>query len=106
MDAFFDLQYQVPAYSSYVTGNFGAYRYVKRIPAWDLWHDNSGFYWMLYNNAAPPSAPIVGAFTSHAAKILRDSITETEGAEDRLNSPRPQRPPRSRSPDRRSIANW
>jgi len=70
MDALVDLQYQDPAYSAYISGHYAGYRLIQKISAWDQWGDNSGFYWMLYNSAGGASAPIVGAFTSHAADAL------------------------------------
>ncbi len=69
-DAQRDFGYQVPTWSSYVTGNYAGFSLLQRLGLWNPWIFDSGWYWMMYNRSAPPEAPLIGIFPGPASRLI------------------------------------
>jgi hypothetical protein len=69
-DATRDIPVGAPLSPSYETADYGSRQSIKRLLPWDLWAVNGGWYWLLYNAQARPSAPVVGFFAGRASRAL------------------------------------
>jgi len=69
-DARREFGYQIPTWSSYVTGNYAGYSLLQRLGLWNPWIVDSGWYWMMYNRNAPADAPLVGIFPGPASRLI------------------------------------
>lgn len=70
LDAEREFGYRVPIWSSYITGNYGGYSLLERLGLWNPWIFDSGWYWMMYKQSAPPEAPLVGIFPGRASRLI------------------------------------
>jgi hypothetical protein len=70
MDAVRDFSYDLPVYSSYVTGNQGSYNLLQRMAQWSPWIANSGWYWMVYKKTAAGDRPLIGIFAGPTSRLL------------------------------------
>ena len=70
MDATRDFSYDVPIYSSYVTGEYKGHAQLQRMGLWNPWIFDSGWYWMAYKRAAPADGPVLGIFPGPASFLI------------------------------------
>ena len=88
-DATRALQYNMPGYSSYFSGYDKGNQYLKRMATWDPWASDTGWYYMLYNEQAGSSAPVLGTFAGNASRAL-GVVNSGVGAYTLPNNGRPQ----------------
>jgi hypothetical protein len=70
-DAIVDLQYQTPQVPSYVT-SAESWRYLA---VWDPWIFDGGWYWQLYNSAAPGTSNLVSIFAGPVSRALSPGMS-------------------------------
>src|SRR5262249_41806241 len=70
LDAVRSLQYSIPGYSSYTSDDYGSFQLIRRMVTWDPWASNTGWYYIIYNNGAGASAPLLGTFAGNASRAL------------------------------------
>src|SRR4029077_17182674 len=70
-EAIVDLPYQVPQVASYVTST-ESWRYLA---VWDPWISNGGWYWQLFNSAAPDTSNLVSIFAGPVSRALSPGMS-------------------------------
>ena len=71
--------HQRPSLDAQVDLTFAAPRTYGRVARWDPWITDCGWYWQMFNDAAGPESPVVGAFAGRASRQVGSGMSGVSG---------------------------
>lgn len=71
--------HQRPSLDAQVDLTFATPRDYGRVARWDPWITDCGWYWQMFNDAAGPESPLVGAFAGRASRQVGSGASGVSG---------------------------
>jgi len=71
--------HQRPSLDAQVNLTFAAPRDYGRVARWDPWITDCGWYWQMFDDAAGPESPLVGAFAGRASRQMGSAVSGVSG---------------------------
>ena len=73
------MSHQRPGLDAQVDLTYAGPRGYGRVARWDPWITDCGWYWQMFNDAAGPESPLVGAFAGRASRQVGSAMSGVSG---------------------------